>query len=118
MDPRKNTVRAMAHSSAATAASRTTAAAVTTTTKKKKNKADSISPTLAKDDDVHYAIDPLPPLFLQAVVIICSGFWLVIALRDFVTTGRSMLGTHDDAYLVRFFSFGELKCQQCFRSNC
>jgi hypothetical protein len=106
MDPRKNSVAAhiaMAQHSAATAASRSTAAAVTTTKKKKnKNKTDSISPTPVKDDA--NSDDPLlPPLVLQAVVIICSGFWLVIALRDFVTTGRSMLGRHDDAYLVRFF---------------
>jgi hypothetical protein len=45
--------------------------------------------------------DQLPPLFLQAVVICCTGFWLVIALRDFATTGKSIFGTYDDAYLVR-----------------
>jgi hypothetical protein len=47
------------------------------------------------------ADDQLPPLFLQAVVICCSGFWLVIALRDFATTGKSIFGTYDDTYLVR-----------------
>jgi hypothetical protein len=98
----------------AAAAPRTTVAATSRTTKTK-NTAKSSSPILPQDDDAN---EQLPPLFLQAVVIVCSGVWLVIALRDYATTGRSMFGRHDDAYLVR--SFGGcvvVKEAPAFRSN-
>ena len=42
----------------------------------------------------------LPPLFLVGATLLCSGFLLVLALRDFCTTGRNLLGDIDEAFLV------------------
>lgn len=42
----------------------------------------------------------LPPLGLVGATLLCSGFLLVLALRDFCTTGRNLLGDIDEAFLV------------------
>ena len=42
----------------------------------------------------------LPPLGLVGATLLCSGFLFVLALRDFFTTGRNLLGDIDEAFLV------------------
>lgn len=60
----------------------------------------------AKDDQVDttttnaLAEAHLPPLGLVGATLLCSGFLLVLALRDFCTTGRNLLGDIDEAFLV------------------
>lgn len=50
------------------------------------------------------AEEHLPPLFLVAVVLMCSGALFVLAMRDFVSTGKVIAGTWDEAMLVGVFS--------------
>jgi len=42
----------------------------------------------------------LPPLSLVFVVLICSGALLMLAIRDFMSTGRNIAGSWDEAMLV------------------
>ena len=42
----------------------------------------------------------LPPFSLVCIVILCSGFLFMLGLRDFMTTGRNILGDIDEAFLV------------------
>ena len=42
----------------------------------------------------------LPPLSLVFVVLFCSGALLVMAMRDFMSTGRNIAGSWDEAMLV------------------
>ena len=44
----------------------------------------------------------LPPIGLTVVVFVCSGLLFILALRDFLTTGKNLGGTWDDMYLVRW----------------
>lgn len=54
----------------------------------------------------------LPPLGLVAATLLCSGFLLVLALRDFCTTGRNLLGNVDEAFLVRRQSIHKIERQR------
>ncbi len=49
-------------------------------------------------DDVN---DHLPPIILVFTVMACSGFLFMYAFRDVFSTGRTIGGAWDDAYLVR-----------------
>lgn len=42
----------------------------------------------------------LPPLGLTFLILLCSGFLLVFALRDFLSTGKNVGGSPDEAMLV------------------
>ena len=46
----------------------------------------------------------LPPLPLAFVILFCSGALLVLALRDFLTTGRNIGGAWDEAMMVSLCS--------------
>jgi hypothetical protein len=50
-------------------------------------------------EDMH-----LPPLSLVLTVLFCSGFMLMFALRDFMSTGRNILGEADEDMMVCFDS--------------
>ena len=70
------------------------------------------------------AEEHLPPLGLAFVVLLCSGFLLVLNLRDFATTGKNLLGDWDESLLVRlkknlYFLFLNIcpYCCCCCRSN-
>ena len=43
----------------------------------------------------------LPPVTLTVAILLCSGFCFLFALRDFLTTGKQIGGTWDEAMLVR-----------------
>lgn len=43
----------------------------------------------------------LPPFGLTVAVLFCSGFLFVFGLRDFLTTGKNIAGSWDDALMVR-----------------
>jgi hypothetical protein len=43
----------------------------------------------------------LPPLVLTFIILACSGFLLVFALRDFLSTGKNIAGKWDESMLVR-----------------
>jgi hypothetical protein len=43
----------------------------------------------------------LPPILLTLVVFACSSIVLILCLRDFLMTGKNILGHHDDMFLVR-----------------
>ena len=45
-------------------------------------------------------LEHLPPLPLVFTILFCSGALLIFALRDFLTTGRNIGGTWDEAMLV------------------
>lgn len=47
------------------------------------------------------AQEHLPPLSLVCCVLVCSGFLFVLGLRDFLATGKNILGPLDEAFLVR-----------------
>lgn len=42
----------------------------------------------------------LPPLSLSFIIVLCSGFLLMLSLRDFLTTGKTIYGSWDDKLLV------------------
>jgi len=42
----------------------------------------------------------LPPLGLTFLILLCSGFLLVFALRDLLSTGKNIGGSYDEAMLV------------------
>jgi hypothetical protein len=50
------------------------------------------------------AEEHLPPLLLVFVIIACSGLLWVFALRDFLATGRVIVGSWDYAMQVCLFS--------------
>ena len=43
-----------------------------------------------------------PPLPLVLTILICSGFMWMLAFRDMMATGKSLIGPMDDAFLVSF----------------
>jgi hypothetical protein len=43
----------------------------------------------------------LPPLTLIFIVLLCSGALLVLNLRDFLTTGKNIGSSWDEAMMVR-----------------
>ncbi|GAX25876.1 hypothetical protein FisN_6Hh086 [Fistulifera solaris] len=58
-------------------------------------------PAVNSDSDSTVIIsDHLPPLPLCLIVLICSLGLLVFALRDFLTTGRNIGGSWDEAMLI------------------
>ena len=54
----------------------------------------------------------LPPVTLTVAILLCSGFCFLFALRDFLTTGKQIGGTWDEAMLVRA-SVCVCACVQC-----
>jgi hypothetical protein len=66
--------------------------------------------------------DHLPPLGLAFVVLVCSGFLLVLNLRDFATTGKNLLGEWDESLLVRtvmtIFSFFSILFSTLLSTRC
>ena len=42
----------------------------------------------------------LPPFGLAVVLVVCSGFGFIFCLRDFLSTGKTIGGTWDEAMLV------------------
>ena len=45
----------------------------------------------------------LPPLPLVFFVLFCSGFLLLFGLRDFMMTGRNIMGNMDEKFLVSIY---------------
>lgn len=67
-------------------------------TRPKKSKAvEVVKESVQKQDMI---ADHLPPLPLVMVVMWCSSFLMVLAMRDFVSTGRNILGEWDEPFLV------------------
>lgn len=71
-------------------------------TQKQKNlrKKHDVAAPKPVEEEVRNPGDDLPPIALVCTVLLCSGALLVFALRDFLTTGRNIGGTWDEAFLV------------------
>ncbi|KAL7580107.1 hypothetical protein ACA910_012868 [Epithemia clementina (nom. ined.)] len=54
----------------------------------------------AQQAETSTADEHLPPIILLFTVLLCSGFILMFALRDYMMTGRNIFGTMDEAYLI------------------
>jgi hypothetical protein len=54
----------------------------------------------AEEIQKQLAEEHLPPLFLVAVVLMCSGPLFVLAMRDFSSTGKIIAGAWDAALTV------------------
>jgi hypothetical protein len=101
----------MAATATKTRNNRTTSAATTRSKRGKKdldltavskNKNNDVGATAAKlPHAAALADDHLPPLLLTFLVVFCSGALLIFSLRDFLSTGRNIGGTWDEAMLVR-----------------
>ena len=46
----------------------------------------------------------LPPFPLVVLTLLCSGFLWMLAFRDMMATGRPLLGSMDEDFLVSFAS--------------
>jgi hypothetical protein len=68
---------------------------------KRQKTSKSVSSTDHENNEV-LADEHLPPLFLVAVVLMCSGPLFVLAMRDFFSTGKVIAGSWDKAILVSF----------------
>lgn len=84
----------------------TTTMAATTASRPKQSKSVSKddAPKTLKDQAIksssELAIEHLPPLMLIFTVLFCSGAIFVLAMRDFMSTGRVIAGEWDDAFMV------------------
>jgi hypothetical protein len=56
---------------------------------------------LAASEKQQVIEEHLPPLALTFIILACSGFLLVFALRDFLSTGKNIAGKWDESMLVR-----------------
>jgi hypothetical protein len=72
-----------------------------TTKETKKNGSEHSQKKVTDDSGSAVVIsDHLPPLPLCLIVLFCSLGLLIFALRDFLTTGRNIGGSWDEAMLV------------------